>query len=54
MDRSIYIKMAEVEDRHWWFVARRQIIQCRMENNNDSCLSLPFRASLLAVLKPVQ
>ena len=26
MDRSIYANMAEIEDRHWWFVARRQIL----------------------------
>lgn len=26
MDRAVYTRMGEVEDRHWWFVARRRII----------------------------
>jgi SAM-dependent methyltransferase len=27
MDRSVYDNMAEVDGRHWWFVARRRIIE---------------------------
>ena len=26
MDRSVYDRMYEQEDRHWWFRARRDII----------------------------
>ena len=26
MDRAVYANMAEIEDQHWWFVARRQIL----------------------------
>jgi len=26
MDRQLFQQMAEVEDRHWWFTARRQIL----------------------------
>jgi SAM-dependent methyltransferase len=26
MDRAAYARMGDVEDRHWWFVARRRII----------------------------
>ena len=26
MDRQVYARMAELEDRHWWFVARRRIL----------------------------
>jgi SAM-dependent methyltransferase len=26
MDRQIYARMAELEDRHWWFLARRRIL----------------------------
>ena len=26
MDPAVYDRMAAHEDRHWWFVARRQIV----------------------------
>ncbi|MFZ0890336.1 MAG: hypothetical protein WA005_17995 [Candidatus Binataceae bacterium] len=26
MEPQIYVRMAQVEDRHWWFAARRSII----------------------------
>jgi SAM-dependent methyltransferase len=26
MERAVYLNMAEVEDEHWWFVARRRIL----------------------------
>jgi len=26
MERAVYTTMAEVEDEHWWFVARRRIL----------------------------
>ncbi len=26
MDRQVYTRMAELEDEHWWFVARRRIL----------------------------
>ena len=26
MDRQVYVRMAELEDRHWWFAARRRIL----------------------------
>ena len=26
MDRAIYDRMAEIDGEHWWFVARRRII----------------------------
>lgn len=42
MDHSIYLKMREVEDRHWWFVARREIVR-----NVLSRLGLPDQARIL-------
>ena len=27
MERKIYTRMAAIEDRHWWFVARRRILE---------------------------
>ena len=27
MDAQVYQRMAELDDRHWWFVARRQILR---------------------------
>jgi hypothetical protein len=26
MDRQVYARMAELENGHWWFVARRRIL----------------------------
>jgi SAM-dependent methyltransferase len=42
MEKDFYLQYASVEDKHWWFVARRQILQkviCR--------LSLPKDAQIL-------
>ncbi len=42
MDPSIYTKMAEIEEKHWWFVGRRQIILSTL-----SSLGLPEQAKIL-------
>jgi len=42
MDPLIYTKMAELEDKHWWFVGRRQIIQSTLKG-----LGLPEQAKIL-------
>lgn len=42
MDSQIYQQMMEVEDKHWWFVARRSILEQVIEN-----LKLPERAEIL-------
>ncbi len=42
MEKDFYLQYASVEDKHWWFVARRKILQqviCR--------LSLPKNAQIL-------
>ncbi len=44
MDHSIYLKMRDVEDRHWWFVARREIVRHML-----SRLNLPDAARILDV-----
>jgi SAM-dependent methyltransferase len=44
MDRSIYTRMAEVEDQHWWFVARRRILAAAIGR-----LGLPPGARILEV-----
>jgi SAM-dependent methyltransferase len=44
MDPSIYRRMAEVEDAHWWFAARRAILERVIET-----LKLPPRAAILEV-----
>ena len=31
MDAQVYQRMAELDDRHWWFVARRQILRALIE-----------------------
>ncbi|MEO1427726.1 MAG: class I SAM-dependent methyltransferase [Cyanobacteria bacterium J06633_8] len=42
MEKDFYLQYASVEDKHWWFVARRQIIQ------QVICgLSLPKNAQIL-------
>ncbi len=42
MEKDFYLQYASVEDKHWWFVARRQIIQ------QVICgLSLPENAQIL-------
>ncbi len=33
MDEALYRAFAEIEDRHWWFVARRRIVQDVIEHD---------------------
>lgn len=42
MEKDFYLQYASVEDKHWWFVARRQIIEQAI-----SRLSLPKNAQIL-------
>ena len=44
MDRAVFTAMAGVEDRHWWFQARRRIVADRLKR-----LALPGDASVLEV-----
>jgi hypothetical protein len=41
MEPKIYQKMADLEDSHWWFVARRRIIDTLITN-----LVLPDNAAI--------
>lgn len=43
MDREVYARMGAVEDRHWWFVARRRILAAVLER----IVALPPGARLL-------
>ena len=31
MDAQVYLRMAELDEHHWWFVARRQILRSLIE-----------------------
>jgi len=42
MDAALYPQMAALEQQHWWFVARRQIIERRLQQ-----LHLPANATIL-------
>jgi len=42
MDQKIYRQMRELEDRHWWFAGRRQIVDKMLAS-----LDLPERARIL-------
>ncbi|MEM6399658.1 MAG: class I SAM-dependent methyltransferase [Cyanobacteria bacterium P01_D01_bin.116] len=42
MEKEFYLQYASVEDKHWWFVARRQIIQQVIRK-----LDLPKNAQIL-------
>ncbi|MGB3758829.1 MAG: class I SAM-dependent methyltransferase [Rivularia sp. (in: cyanobacteria)] len=42
MEKEFYLQYASVEDKHWWFVARRQILQKVICN-----LGLPTNAQIL-------
>jgi SAM-dependent methyltransferase len=42
MDRTIYLRMSEQDSKHWWFVARRQIIRDQIAS-----LQLPKGARIL-------
>lgn len=44
MDQNFYLQYAAVEDHHWWFVARRQIIHSVIRR-----LQLPPHAQILEV-----
>ncbi|OCQ88879.1 type 12 methyltransferase [Nostoc sp. MBR 210] len=42
MDKNFYLKYAAVEDQHWWFVGRRQIVEKLIRQ-----LKLPNNAKIL-------
>lgn len=42
MDQDVYRRMAEIQDRHWWYEARRRIIAACIKN-----LKLPDNARIL-------
>ncbi len=42
MEKDFYLQYASVEDKHWWFVARRQIIEQVIQR-----LNLPKNAQIL-------
>ena len=42
MDAKFYTQMAALEERHWWFVARRRILTRLLTS-----LSLPCNAQIL-------
>ncbi|MGB3655481.1 MAG: class I SAM-dependent methyltransferase [Rivularia sp. (in: cyanobacteria)] len=42
MEKDFYLQYASVEDKHWWFVARRQIIEKVIQR-----LNLPQNAQIL-------
>ncbi|MGI2902397.1 class I SAM-dependent methyltransferase [Tolypothrix sp. VBCCA 56010] len=44
MDKDFYLQYASVEDKHWWFVGRRMIIEQAIRK-----LSLPKNAQILEV-----
>lgn len=44
MDPQAYVEMAQVEDRHWWFRARREIINSLLD-----AMALPVDARILEV-----
>jgi SAM-dependent methyltransferase len=44
MHPDVYREMASVQDRHWWFVARRQIL-----DRVVASLSLPTEASIIEI-----
>jgi len=43
MDRQVYARMAALEERHWWFVARRRILADVLTRQAD----LPHSARIL-------
>ena len=42
MDKNVYLRMAKQDDKHWWFVARRRILQDQI-----AALRLPPGARVL-------
>ena len=42
MDQDVYRRMAEIQDRHWWYEARRQIIASLIKS-----LKLPQNTKIL-------
>src|SRR5438045_6647748 len=42
MDAQIYLRMRQVEDDHWWFLARRDIVRGKLGQ-----LQLPGDATIL-------
>ena len=45
MERAVFDRMAELDSRHWWFVARRQILAELIERE----VRLPADASILEI-----
>ncbi len=43
MERHVYLRMTALEDRHWWFVARRRILAEVLTR----CIDLPASADIL-------
>lgn len=43
MERHVYLRMTALEDRHWWFVARRRILTEALTR----CIDLPASADIL-------
>lgn len=44
MEPKAYLEMADIEERHWWFAARREIL-----HNQISSLHLPKHAEILEI-----
>lgn len=45
MDRAVFDRMAELDEEHWWFVARRRVLAALIERR----LSLPSDARILEI-----
>jgi SAM-dependent methyltransferase len=45
MDRVVYDQMAELDQRHWWYRARREVLAALIERTTD----LPKRARILEI-----
>lgn len=43
MEREVFQRMADIEDRHWWFVSRRKLISLIIDKN----VNLPQEANIL-------
>src|SRR5215470_4303049 len=47
MNPREYIKMSELEDRYWWFVARRRLVEELVANISARSLSSPTSTRVL-------
>ncbi|MEO7365177.1 MAG: class I SAM-dependent methyltransferase [Sphingomicrobium sp.] len=45
MDAQVYLRMAELDDHHWWFVARREILRSLIKRK----IQLPKDARILEI-----